>query len=358
MEIVAGDTDSVFVRTNPEKMISSLDEVNRMVIPDILHSSGCRECAVRMEYDKGYKTLLIVTKKRYAGKLSLWKGRKAPDDMKPEVKGLEVQRSDEIKYGQRLQWKYIQMLLDPTIDPVYIERQLKKDGEEFFESIPTLEDIEIYEGLSKPLSEYKTEPITVQLAKKMMTVGEEFFVGMKIPYVVVEHKPNIKAILSSEYSGKLDKVYYWENKILPMIERLLAARFPGYHFRDFAHPNQFQLDFFGVESEQEKEQSVTTKKVAKTKKVKKVAKETPISAEKEKSSRVFTIHLDDEHPTSYVSATKRLAEAFVGDVDLKIVVKTESSEVTMNTGMTVSNEFKEQFKSIFSNVKLTDSAEH
>ena len=360
MEIVAGDTDSVFVKTTQERMIAALKDVNATVIPDLLNSSGCRECAVRMEYDKGYKTLLIVVKKHYCGKLALSKGREAPSDMKPEVKGLEVQRGDQVKYGQKLQWKYINFLLDPSIDPVAVERKLKKDGEEFFHGDITLEDIEIYQGLSKPIDEYKTDTTAVELAKKMIASGEEFFVGMKIPTVVVGHKPNVQAILASEYTGKFDRVYYWENKILPMLERLLDARFPAYNFRDFAHPDQFQFDFFGREVKKPEEKIVTVQKIVKTVKTVKVVKQvkSPLpDIRLSGTTRTFAITVQPGVPENYIAAVKKLAIAFPGDVYLHFIVYTDGSKVEITSGLKVNVEFKENFKLSFPSIPFKDSAE-
>jgi len=349
MEIVAGDTDSVFVKTTRERMKESLEEVNSVVIPNLLSSSGCRECAVRMEYDKGYKTLLIVVKKHYAGKLDLWKGREAPPDMKPEVKGLEVQRGDQVKYGQRLQWKYIDMLLEPDADPVLVERELKHDSEKFFDSGTKieLEDIEVYEGLSKGIDEYKSETTGVKLAKQMIQSGQEFFVGMKIPCVIVGHRPTVQAILASDFKGKFDRVYYWENKILPMIERLLVVRFQGYNFRDFTQPNQFQLNFFGGETTTEYK---VTKKIVKKTVKKSIASILPGASPN--STRTCTVTFKIGTPDDYIIGTRKLAKAFVGDIALTIEIQTLNETIAIDTKTKVSTEFKDAFSEAFPNVEI------
>jgi len=220
-QTVAGDTDSVFVKCPASEMNLMLREINDVFVPRMLERFGCRENAIKMDFDKGYRSLLIVTKKRYAGRLALHKGRTAPEDMEPEIKGLEFQRSDNARYAQKLQLKYVNLLLDPKVDPNDIDNELRQDGETFFRQDIDLDAIVITKGISKKPSEYKPMTTAARVAQWLIDQGHEFFVGMKIPYVVVEHKPNVLAIHADEYKGQFDRKYYWEKLILPPVLRLI-----------------------------------------------------------------------------------------------------------------------------------------
>lgn len=237
---VASDTDSVFVAVSSATMAIQLDEINRVLLPKVLEEQGCPVSTVKLDSDKSFHSLLIVTKKRYAGVLATQKGKPAPPGTL-EIKGLETQRSNEIRYGQRLQKEALIRLLDPSSTAPDIEQWLSAHGNRFFEDDIPVEDIEILEGVSKHPSEYTTKSAPVLVAEWLIAQGEEFFAGMKIPYVVIEHEPQLKAIHTSQYRGHFDRIYYWQKRILPPVLRLLESRFSDYTFKDFSNPRQ--LDF-------------------------------------------------------------------------------------------------------------------
>jgi DNA polymerase I len=242
---IYGDTDSVFVKCTPEEMTAELDDINNKFLPWKLNNWGCRECAVKLDFDKGFETLIMVTKKRYAGRLALHKGRKAPRDMDPEVKGIEVQRSDQGLLAQKLLKKFINMMVKTSCDPIMIDEEIRREGQEFFTRPLKKEEIQITKSVQKHPSEYHPKTTVVRVAEKMIEEGAEFFIGMKVPYIVVAHKPNVEGIHADKYDGNCDRVYYWTRTILPPILRLLEVRFPGYNFNNFKVPNQGILDFFG-----------------------------------------------------------------------------------------------------------------
>jgi DNA polymerase I len=243
--VVLHNTDSVFVKCTPEEMTAELDDINNKFLPWKLNNWGCRECAVKLDFDKGFETLIMVTKKRYAGRLALHKGRKAPRDMDPEVKGIEVQRSDQGLLAQKLLKKFINMMVKTSCDPIMIDEEIRREGQEFFTRPLKKEEIQITKSVQKHPSEYHPKTTVVRVAEKMIEEGAEFFIGMKVPYIVVAHKPNVEGIHADKYDGNCDRVYYWTRTILPPILRLLEVRFPGYNFNNFKVPNQGILDFFG-----------------------------------------------------------------------------------------------------------------
>jgi DNA polymerase elongation subunit (family B) len=331
---VAGDTDSVFVQATVEQLKKELTNINNIFIPELLKSFYCREHSIIMDFDKGYKSLLIVTKKRYAGKLSFNKGREVPDDAKPEIKGLEVQRSDQIRYAQKLQTKYINLLLDPDIQPHDIDTYLHKDGEEFFTKELPIEEIEITEGVSKHPSTYKPKTPVVRVAEWLINEGYEFFVGMKIPYFVVADNPVVTGVHTSQYKGSCDRKYYWSKRILPPIKRLIDARFPNYSFGDFNEPRQGRFYF--------------TSQAKKTK-VKKTKRKMVTKIKKKIRSPIATIIFDQKvEKTGGVSkAILRLAKSYPGKYKLKIIVRSDISDVIITTKEMISMECLSHVKKIF-----------
>lgn len=347
-QTVAGDTDSVFVKCPEAEMNLMLREINDSFIPAILDRAGCKENSIKMDFDKGYKTLLIVTKKRYAGRLSLHKGRHAPDDMEPEIKGLEFQRSDNARYAQKLQMKYVHLLLDQYVNPNDIDNYLRTDGEEFYKKEHDLEEIVITKGVSKKPSEYKPMTTAARVAQWMIDDGREFFVGMKVPYIVVQHKPNVLAIHADEYKGTFDRKYYWEKLILPPVLRLIQARFPGYSFSDFKQPLQGQFDFSNQAMTSRKvPKQVTAKKIVK--KIKKIKK--PVRQIK---SDVYTLTIPSHAGIPTIKGIAKLAKAFPGRYKLAIIIdiKRLDAEVDISTEQYVSMECLREIKNTFPQVQI------
>jgi DNA polymerase elongation subunit (family B) len=357
---VAGDTDSVFVQTTVPEMSLMLRDINDNFIPGLLHRFGCKSHAVSMDFDKGFKTLLIVTKKRYAGKLGLHKGRDAPEDMKPEIKGLEIRRSDWARYTQDLQMKYIKLLLEEDVDPSDIDNALREDGQIFFTKELSVEELVVNKGLSKRPEDYNPKPPHVRVAQWLIDEGREFFVGMKIPYIVMEHKPNVVAIHADEYQGNCDRAYYWEKQILPSILRLVHARFPGYMFSDFKEPRQQQFDFSsGARRTTKKAKGGKKKKVMKqvktTKKVKKVPKATK-KVKKVPKSEVVTLTIPGNVSPGVVKGIGKLCRAFPGRYNLRITVDLRNerprAEVDISTEQFVSMDCLKEIAAAFPQVSI------
>ena len=242
-KVIAGDTDSCFVRANESDTSAEIEAINTQLIPRITKESGCIENKVTMDFDKGYRVLLIQAKKKYAGRLSLYKGKRAADDIPPDIKGLEFQRSDQIRIAQRMQMHFVEKLLDPNANPLDIEQELREWGERFFfEDVPR-SDIEITQSVSKHPSQYNPPGPAPRVALKMIEEGAEFFVGMKVPYVIVESNPSLVPVHADHYDGKFDREYYWTQKVLPPVQRLFDVRFPDHKLGDLkkkstraAHP--------------------------------------------------------------------------------------------------------------------------
>lgn len=242
-QTVYGDTDSVFVKCSVQEMKDEIEFINTELIPQLLLNVGCKDVEVKLDYDKGFATLLLITKKRYVGRLALSKGRQVSSDIEPEIKGLETQRSDQVKYGQDLLRLFMKLFIISNTDPSIIDQMLRDESDKFFTKDLSIDEIEIMESVKRNPEAYQVKSPPVKVAQQMIAEGQEFFPGMKIPYVVMEHKPNIRAIHTSKYEGHCDRTYYWEKRILPPIMRLLTVRFPDYPFNSFTNPGQGILDF-------------------------------------------------------------------------------------------------------------------
>jgi DNA polymerase elongation subunit (family B) len=346
---VYGDTDSVFVKCSVEEMKAEIDDINEEFIPGLLYNVGCINNYVKLDFDKGFSTLLLITKKRYVGKLALAKGRIVSTDVDPEVKGLETQRSDQVRYGQNLLKLFMNMLIEVDCDPSIVDRMLRDEADKFFTKDLTIDEIEISESVKSYPEQYTVATPPVKVAQQMIDAGMEFFPGMKVPYIVLEHKPNITAIHSSLFDGTCDRKYYWEKRILPPILRLLEVRFPDYPFNSFTNPGQIIFNFSESNSPQRK------RRVRQPTMVKRQIRR---PSEKPQTRRVRTpnamITVPNTERDSIIKAIADLVRLHQGAMPLNIIVITDDgAEVIIKTKEMVSREGLEEIAQRFPSLIIT-----
>jgi DNA polymerase elongation subunit (family B) len=363
--VIAGDTDSCFVCASEEDTKEIVRGINDDLIPQLLEESGCETNTIKMDSDKGYRHLLIQAKKKYAGKLSTHKGRPAPDDMKPEVKGLEFQRSDQIRYAQKMQMHFLEFLLDPDATPNAIEAELHKWANEFMQGNIVRRDIEITQSVSKHPSKYTNQTPAVRVATDMINAGKEFYVGMKVPYIVVQSQRStkkggktdlkvVRAIHADDYNGNFDRSFYWIKKVLPPVERLIRVRFPNARLDELESlvrdPSQFRFDF---QMNDEKESKVIVKKPKKTKPNIKMPKP------KKKASKIKVIRkylkVEEKHEVSTIKGISKLVKSSeAGNINIYLLISLndEKEVVVIPTSHMVTNDCIQKIKETFPWVEI------
>ena len=342
---VFGDTDSAAIKATQEQTKEIVKRVNSELIPRLLNEARCRAIAVKMDYDKGYSRLLIQAKKKYAGQLSLYKGNPAPPDMEPDIKGLEFQRSDQIKYAQRMQMAFVKLLLDPNVQVKDIETEIRKYAYEFFTGDIKREDIEITQAVTKKPEEYPNPTPAVRVAAQMLRDGRDFAVGMKVPYIIASsQKDVVTAIHADDYQGNFDRKYYWTKKVIPLVERLVRVRFQDCYFDQLdtliKNPNQGTLEFDSMPM-----------KIRQPK-----LPDAPQPGIKVRKAKFKTVRfVFDDHNVMYttpkeqvIKAVSKLVKAAKpGNIKLSVVVVTKGAEVTISTDHMISQECIDEVRKMF-----------
>lgn len=295
---IYGDTDSFFGKGISKGDFESFVKwCNAEFYPELVKRYGCTTCAIELAYEKAFDRIVLVGKKRYAGRYLHYKGSPATKESKPEIKGLEFKRGDTAKLARELQEQVIKLLLgdweEPfapaTEDVAMYERLLRAWQQRILDEPMPLELCSISKSLSKALPPtpketetwlakqrekaerreqpwteveekaaidelwakfnargdgYKTRekndggrsalPAQVQVAMMLKDRGEEVHVGTKISYVVVDGSSNLKVIPASDFTGECDRFYLWENLVWPATERVLEAAFPKHDWSQFA----------------------------------------------------------------------------------------------------------------------------
>lgn len=222
-KVIYGDTDSVMVKTETtdiEKAFEMGQEIEKRINDEL-------EGIVKMKIESIFKTILILTKKRYAG----WSFEKRGDEWEEKIimKGIETIRRDWCDLVSDTLYKILEIILkeqNPKKASDYVRDVLKKIQRN---EIP-IEKLVITKSISKPIRSYKGVQPHVEVVKKMRkrSPTDAPGVGDRVGFVIIQglqllsnraEDPNyVKA-----HGLKIDSKYYIENQLIPPLERVFEA---------------------------------------------------------------------------------------------------------------------------------------
>ncbi len=221
-EVVYGDTDSIFLKTN----ITDLEEARTFGNEISKKISSELPGHLELEFEKIYRTFLILTKKRYAGwKFVFDNGWK--DEI--EMKGIETIRRDWCELVSTTMRSVLDIILkegDVTKAINFVrdvQEKLKKS------EIP-LEKLTVIKGITKSIDSYEGIQPHIELAKKMGSRNprEAPKVGDRLGYVIIRGSEMLsKRAEDPKYVEKhkipIDSNYYLYSQLLPPMERIFDA---------------------------------------------------------------------------------------------------------------------------------------
>jgi len=229
LEVVAGDTDSVFIKLSNQNGVS-LDkaEIIGKSISEIVTKKLPKP--MELEFEATAKRAIFIAKKRYA----LWKYEKKNDDWidKIEVKGMETIRRDWCELTSKTLNKVLEIVLkegsvENAIKHVQevvnsirnIEVQKDKDN--------IIEDLIITRKYTKKADSYKNKQPHITVVEKLKKRGAPLpSIGDRVPYVIIEGNNLLVERAEDPSYVKENKIpldvdYYIKKQILPPVERIL-----------------------------------------------------------------------------------------------------------------------------------------
>ncbi|MCJ7423049.1 DNA polymerase II [Candidatus Bathyarchaeota archaeon] len=202
LKIVYGDTDSIFVEYDREK----IENLSRNVQ---------KKLGLEIKPDKIYTRILFTeAKKRYAGLLP---------DGRLDIVGLEVMRGDWAEVAKKVQEKVLEIMLkekSPKKAVTFVQNFIY----ELRQRRVPCRDLIIWKTLTKPAEEYEVKASHVEAAKLLKEKGWELAVGDKVGYVVVVGSgrlyEKVKPYMFASYA-EVDIEYYVTKQIVPVVTRIL-----------------------------------------------------------------------------------------------------------------------------------------
>jgi DNA polymerase I len=204
LKVVYGDTDSIFLQNDTEKV----EELEKEVLIEL---------KLEIAPDKVYTRIFFTeAKKRYAGLLQ---------DGRLDIVGMEVVRGDWATIAKTVQERVLEIILK--------EQSPKKAAEFVQQFIRDLRqkhvhyrDFIIWKTLTKPAEEYAVNASHVEAAKMLRAKGWEISIGDKIGYVVVTGSgrlyERVKPYMFASY-GEVDLEYYVTKQVIPAAARILES---------------------------------------------------------------------------------------------------------------------------------------
>jgi DNA polymerase I len=204
LNIVYGDTDSVFAKNEPAKIDRLLLEIKQKL-------------SLEVSRDKTYVRIFFTeAKKRYAGLLS---------DGQLDIVGLEVMRGDWALVAKKVQENVLEIILkqqSPSKAAAFVQefiRQLRQ-------KLVSIRDLVIWKTLTKPPEEYEVKAAHVEAARMLKQKGWELAVGDKVGYVVVTGAgrlyERVKPYAYANYD-EVDLEYYVTKQVVPAAARILHS---------------------------------------------------------------------------------------------------------------------------------------
>src|SRR2546425_132837 len=205
VKVVYADTDSVFFQSPTPGLESSLEFARKT-------AERFSRGRISMEVDKVYRSLFSHgRKKRYAGKVA-W-----PTEGEIVVRGYEIRRTDAFDLQSEAQLLVFDKILDNDPDgAIELARRIVaevRDGHPPLTN-PDKDPIEmlVISRTVKEENQYVNPDSmsNVIAARKLEQMGEEFMPGMKVSWIVTDHKESPMQVEPYLSGAKFEKRPDWE----------------------------------------------------------------------------------------------------------------------------------------------------
>ncbi len=211
MEVLYGDTDSLFLKLKEEARAKAfMEEINRK-LPGImeLEFKGMFKRGIFMGAKTG-----AAAKKKYA--LLDGKGRLI-------MRGLETRRRDWAGIAKETQERVLMAILRDRSARKAVET-LSRTVKDVLEGRVGMEKLVIYTQLKRPISSYVQMGPHVKAAKKSMERGRPVGEGSTISYIITKGRGTISDRAEPAEDAKdYDPEYYVNHQVLPPAMRILSV---------------------------------------------------------------------------------------------------------------------------------------
>ncbi|NIR86392.1 hypothetical protein GWO13_02020 [Candidatus Bathyarchaeota archaeon] len=203
LEVIYGDTDSIFIKHDPEKVEKVSEEIGETL-------------GLEIKPDKVYVRILFTeAKKRYCGLLP---------DGRLDIVGLEVIRGDWAAVAKNVQEKVLEIILKEQ-SPEKAAKFVRQYVVDLRAKKVPYRDLVIWKTLTKGIEQYAVRVPHVEAARALKNKGFDLSLGDKIGYVIVTGPGRLyekaRPYMLASYDD-IDIEYYVTKQVVPAASRILA----------------------------------------------------------------------------------------------------------------------------------------
>jgi DNA polymerase I len=223
VQVAYGDTDSIFLKTK----LQNLDEAKSLGEQVAQYVTENLPGALELQFEKIYRTFIILSKKRYAG----WKFEMIDNQWKDsiEMKGIETVRRDWCLLVPEVMQSVIEIILKEGDLQRAIEK-VRSVLDDLKNNRVPLEKLTIVKGITKSVDAYEGMLPHIELAKKLRIRNpyNPPKVGDRIGFVIIRGNELLsKRAEDPEYvrtnNLQIDSDYYIHSQLFPPIERIFYS---------------------------------------------------------------------------------------------------------------------------------------
>jgi DNA polymerase elongation subunit (family B) len=244
---IYGDTDSIFI-TGTEDFNEEIVKINTDLSKLLETDFKVFKNVVSLEYEKKYRRLLLLEKKRYTGLLSIKDGKEI--DLIHSRGTEDIKKSNAI-IGRRIFTEFTNKILRTDVTSDEARKYVVDLKEHIFKDNLSVEDLTLINKISKRLEDYKTLSLHGRLAKRLIAEGKLLPIvenrkgyGTRLEYVIVDVNGKREGVLADEFAGECDRIYYWNVQIYAPIQRVLECVWPAQDWGLYLGPISKQITLF------------------------------------------------------------------------------------------------------------------
>jgi len=220
-EVIYGDTDSIFVKVKTKDLEKAYDKgeeiVGKIKLPGKL----------ALNFEKVFRSFLILTKKRYAG----WSFEKNNGEWsdKIEMKGIETVRRD----WPDIVTETMNVVLDIILKEGDINKAIKfvqGEVDKLNTGAVELSKLAVTKSITKSIDRYDGMLPHIELAKKIRerSPSQAPTPGTRVSFIIIHGNQMLsKRAETPEYIKekklRIDSCYYIDNQLLPPLERIFSV---------------------------------------------------------------------------------------------------------------------------------------
>jgi DNA polymerase I/DNA polymerase-2 len=220
-EIIYGDTDSLMVRIPKELPVDKIREIGEKFTDEV---NGKMPGIIELEFRDLYEGGIFVA--RHTGEVGAKKRYALLDyDGNLEIRGFETVRRDWCELSKKIQRDVLTTILKER-DPIKAVQLVRDMIKKIKDGNVKLEDLVIFEQITRPLSQYEQIGPHVKAAQKAQSRGKPIGEGSVVGFVIVKGSGSISdraEPVEDVKPNQYDPDYYINNQILPASMRVLKA---------------------------------------------------------------------------------------------------------------------------------------